>query len=791
MAALVTGEKARMYALSKIERSGATRSGYTSPTIFVTIAGVQVAANRAVATQLILQDTLTITEREGATPNTASFTVKGFIPTDGQDVVITRGSQNRTGREFAGTILTDAHGYVGTPANGNDQINVVDYTWQLTRETITQRWTNVSGTVIAQDIITHAGRGFTATMVAAGLAVLDEFTVTNQTHAQALTSLCQRLGTTWKSTYLKEVQLGLTADPTQADPTPITAASALLTGVTAFTVTRDLSPVITRQPVEGGGANALTDLGIGETSLPVTDVLWYNGAGGGTVVSGPQRLTYTGVQVGGGGGLVGPGVVPSAAPSLAAVAGTGLGLGVFQYAYTDVTAAGESLPSPLGTVTTIDAPTPATPIDAGDPSPEFANGNLGSPGDTVSYKVTFGMAASPTDYTQDSPASAVMTTTLTASVPFPSFSKGKLITLTYSNDVNVKWIRLWAQDAHVFGGGYGMPALFLTPSQGSISGIASDGSIPNIPGGGTITILDGYQRSTAPPTGSAHYNQVAVAGIALGPAGVTSRKVYRTAAGGSQLKLQQTIANNTATVGVQDATADGSLGANAPTSDTSGLTQPTGQVNAGSTTLLLAGAGAFSTGWAIVGSQVIKYTGVSGNTLTGIPASGTGSIGATITYNTTVVAAAALTGIPASGAGSILYPIKRGDPVNLRVVVDDLTAQAVITALMLPTVDDGVIEGPLIQDGRISETEARSRATAQLALKSQIAVSINFTGQDTNLHAGRTQAVNLTVPPVVGSFKLQSVMQTNFQPAIYPQRTCVGAVTLLTLSDLFRTLKGG
>lgn len=51
--------------------------------------------------------------------------------------------------------------------------------------------------------------------------------------------------------------------------------------------------------------------------------------------------------------------------------------------------------------------------------------------------------------------------------------------------------------------------------------------------------------------------------------GVTSRKLYRTVAGGSQHKLLATLSDNTTTT-YQDNIADASLGANVPTTDTSG-----------------------------------------------------------------------------------------------------------------------------------------------------------------------------------------------------------------------------
>ena len=139
-----------------------------------------------------------------------------------------------------------------------------------------------------------------------------------------------------------------------------------------------------------------------------------------------------------------------------------------------------------------------------------------------------------------------------------------------------------------------------------------------------------------------------------------------------QLKLLATLADNVTTT-YTDAAADGALGADAPIADTSGLTQPDGQVLAGATTALVAGAGAFSPtgGWALAGDQAIRYQGISGNTLTGIPASGPGALQATLSYNTTITAAPALAGV-----SGLVAPLVKGALINLWVQRDDLVAQA-------------------------------------------------------------------------------------------------------------------
>ena len=70
---------------------------------------------------------------------------------------------------------------------------------------------------------------------------------------------------------------------------------------------------------------------------------------------------------------------------------------------------------------------------------------------------------------------------------------------------------------------------------------------------------------TLAPTGNqTAVNQTSITSIAPGPVGTIARKLYRTAANGSQLRLLVTINDNTTTTWI-DGSGDGALGANAPT----------------------------------------------------------------------------------------------------------------------------------------------------------------------------------------------------------------------------------
>jgi hypothetical protein len=307
----------------------------------------------------------------------------------------------------------------------------------------------------------------------------------------------------------------------------------------------------------------------------------------------------------------------------------------------------------------------------------------------------------------------------------------------------------------------------------------------------TVTTVDGSLGANIHITNTATANQVMLSGIPIGAGSVTAREIHRTTTGGSQLKLQQTIANNVDTTAT-DSLSDASLGANAPSSDTSGLTQPDGVVFPGSTSLISAGTAWAQAGggWAIIGNgqQVIRYTAVSGSLITGIPATGIGAITAPVQYNSTITQAPQLTGIPTTGPGSIRYALVRGQDVNLFVVVDDLASRAALAALLTTATHthDGIIEAG-IQDRRLAAAEATDRGEAYLAERNQINVEIRYATRDLNTRAGQIVSVNLGHPTnVVGDFIIQSVTIGHFHPSQFPVCSVTASNRKFSFDDLLR-----
>lgn len=737
---------------------------YTSSSaLFLSVDGTQRATGRSDENAKVLYGSLTVVDIINETPNTCTFRAKGFTPEVGQRVIVALGGVTNPSRLFAGTILTCKQSHVGSPENAIFDVSCADDTWKLGQVKVTIRYLSMSATDIAIDLIDTYAPDFDTTDIEAGLDDIDEITFTNETLSTCLTRLAQRIGGYWYVDEFESIHFFVT--DTATDPAELNDSNPPLATSTKplFSVDRDISQVVTRVLGEGGGGVSISEVPAGETILPVSEPDWFN-SGGGTVVSGPQRINYTGVDEGGGGGLVGPGASPSAMLTVTGEWGTALdNNAAYDYAYTFVTGAGETLPSPHTSFTTgSGAPSPTahpglTAVNTGPPN------NFGS-GGTVYYGLSYEFPGT-------------LRTAIGSITPVLAGAATEYIAITtiqQPTDSEATGINIWRSTVN----GYtGIASLKLVTTIGigttSYNDSTQDGSL-------------GVGAHTSP---TAVCREARITNIPAGQAGVvTGRKLYRTEGGLSQLKLLHTFADNT-TDEFEDDVADGSLGANAPVADTSGLTQEEGIVPAGSTELPVAGGSFPDEGWAVVGNQVIRYTGRSASELTGIPPTGVGALSAPVSYNVSCVAAAQLTGIEPSGDGSILYDIAKGDDVNLFIVEDDLAAQAELAAAIGS--GTGIVE-EFLQDRRRTETEMRERAVAILAQRSPITASIGYAiGGKTDPgcrdhRSGRTIAIDLPDMNVNDSYKIQRVRISNFEPALEPVFSVEASTTRFSFENILR-----
>lgn len=140
-------------------------------------------------------------------------------------------------------------------------------------------------------------------------------------------------------------------------------------------------------------------------------------------------------------------------------------------------------------------------------------------------------------------------------------------------------------------------------------------------------VADAELGQTIPNVNDAGSSIVALTGIPLGSVGVEKRILYRTKAGGTDFFFLDTLPDNTTTTYTDDR-ADSSLGELAPIVSTIGA-------QAGDLSIVLKSVSGIPTaGWIRADSQLISYTGISGTTLTGIPAIKTATltrVGQTVT----------------------------------------------------------------------------------------------------------------------------------------------------------------
>jgi hypothetical protein len=736
----------------------------------------------AIVTARARADSLSIREALGTAPNTASLTFDTVPPTGGEAITIGLGTLDADRLIFGGEVQFVDQTCIGTPAASSIYpVTLIDQTFRLNKRRPFGTWTNVSASTIARYLVATFAPGFTSTHVADNLPAVTINFDGSQDFMTCLRALATAIGDTvnpgkTKVDYTKDVWLYLTY--AGESPDAITDANPPLQTPAPIRFSVDYSQLRTRGYGKGHGEALLCDVGLGETILPIADAVMFNPIGGQAIASatadGAQTTicSYAGTRLVTGGAIVGPGASPSVAPNAKWSTGAGLSDGTYQYAYTDVTATGESLPSPLRAIAIGSAPSAPPVYSVQGPGNGIGTTGDFTIGDTVEFVYVYSQAPTVLDFSLVggiSGSSGVQTLFQDS----PGFYRTPVLTLTYSTDPNVAWLYT-----------------FVSKNGGPFLHFANGSNANNTAGGTLQRTFDGRQDAQGVPTPA---RQSAVSAIAIGASAVTSRKLYRTAVGGSQLKLLTTIADNVTTT-YTDSTADASLGANAPTSDASGLTQIFGQILPGATSLLLVSAGPFFStgGWVTLpGTQTVRYTGINGNNLIGIPASGAGSITTAVTYGTQALPTPSLVGVNQwNGIGRALA---KGSKVNVWVQRDDLAAQAALGQLELDetgVASDGIREY-LIVDERSTEARMAALCDADLALFSRPIVTAEYSTRDRKSKTGRTVSIALTTNGVTtwaqaGAFTIQRVELSFDGPALNPRYAVTATSSSFTLRDLLR-----
>jgi hypothetical protein len=151
---------------------------------------------------------------------------------------------------------------------------------------------------------------------------------------------------------------------------------------------------------------------------------------------------------------------------------------------------------------------------------------------------------------------------------------------------------------------------------------------------------------------------------------------------------------------------------------------------------------------------LFRYTGLSGNTLTGVPTTGPGSITTTLIYGTQILSTNCLLGV--NGANGLLQNTLKGSTAHIWVQRDDASAQAALGLIERDkngNASDGIHEDTFV-DETLSLTALTARCDALLARWSNPIVTADYWTRDPKTRVGRLVDVDL-------------VLQGIYDPAIY------------------------
>jgi len=520
----------------------------------------------------VIYKSLSIRDQLFDAPNTCSLTLYGAAaPHVGQPIEVWLNA-NTPALLFNGELQTVEKTYKGRPSTVLHPVTAIDDTARANRRRPLRPYVNVSASTIAADLIATYAPGFSSAGVEAGLPTVSiNFDGSEGGMKGCLTALAKLVGGYW---FFENSTLYFFVTPPGTPPDPIDATPGRFLHEPAITWAIDKSQVRTRLFGKGAGTAIATSLNANEALVPIVNAEMFNVAGGQAIAgatpdgAASRVLTYTGVQLGGGGGLVGPGAAPSAVPGLALVDGPpGIDSGAHRYAYTFVSAAGESLPSPAATITV--GATPA-PVGAPIPGTPTAGGAV-DPG-TYTYAVTFVTAAGETT---SGPASAPVTTALGIGVPAPGTTSAALRHVVGNLASGVSYA--YKTTVTVAGGGETLPGgVWNSVTPGAPAGPPFVAQTADMESGGALLpgwhydyalsgVVGSYETALGPVFGVTIPNDPLLTRIVLGYVGVsadariTGRKLYRWVT--SAWHLVATIPDNLPNLFYRDGAADASLGA--------------------------------------------------------------------------------------------------------------------------------------------------------------------------------------------------------------------------------------
>ena len=780
-------------------RLGNFRLGYTELEAEINATRVSILVAGVEARTRVRRNGFSIHHALGDSPSTCGLTIDGTAPVAEQRLRVTI---NRTTPRllFAGALQTVDQTYEGRPAQLAYPCTAIDDTARADRRRPFGTWTNVSATTVALAVVAACLPDYSTAGIVAGLPNVTVNLDSSEGVSGAFQQLANLIGGYWR---IVDLTVYLFQTDTSDAPDPIDSTHPFLNDP-PITVSRDVSQLVTRAYGKGGGSTAATAIAVGQTTLPVADLAFFETGGGLVVAPGTQRISYTGISAGssvaqggsttvqGGSTTVAARPSPASGASLSATNGlggqpdsTGNWAVVYTFAYDDGI---ESPPSPASNAATITDPNNAS-LNASSvatgPShcysrrfylslaanPFFGNAAQTNPADPFTPVHNFVLGDN------SSTTKAFGAQMASSSLQPPTSNANYAAGVTY----------LFVADTSVFNAGGGSARVgsqvFTYTGRSTSSGVGALTGVSGITGtisiGNTIEAVVAVGAATIPVADTAVF--VAGGGTATA-GGQTVTYTGRSTSSGA--------GNLTGVTGITTAIVGGGAIVSATL--------------AGSTTLPIVSTAAFAAGGgtARVGATTFTYTGRSttsgaGN-LTGIPASGAGALTVTVLGGATILVGAggagSLTGVPASGAGSVLYAINQGDPINLWVQRDDTAAQAVQAAIDTAngrTPADGIYEGPPIVDERRGTASLTALCDATLQRFSSPIVTVTYATRDVKTQVGKTVHIDLA-SPAIGPIDLViqdvTISEIDVAPRVAPKFTVLASSVRFSLPDLLRRL---
>jgi hypothetical protein len=210
-----------------------------------------------------------------------------------------------------------------------------------------------------------------------------------------------------------------------------------------------------------------------------------------------------------------------------------------------------------------------------------------------------------------------------------------------------------------------------------------------------------------------------------------------------------------------------------------------GDVAVGATTISVDAVPGIDAGIVQIGAQFIRFTGVTAgapNVLTGIPASGDGSVQAAIASGTDVI-------LPWTIAfnGNVHQSHATGAEVH---TVRCRTSAASVIALAALDGSDGYREG-WVRDERAGYYTAAARGDAELLMWAEAIESLRYDTRDPTVRAGKTVTVN--VAGLTGTYRIQKVTIRGVEASqhLHPWRTVEASSQRHDFYDLLARVASG